>query len=222
MIRIHIICEGQTEETFIRELLARQFETRGLYLVPTLIGTQFHKGGNVKADRLLHALRAMLLRDVSSFCTTFFDYYGLAEDFPGKKDAKKATKTADKATCVQKALMSYFEKQIGDEAVRRFIPYVQMHEFEGLLFSDPANLAQGIYKEDLAPEFGAIRIQFSTPEDINDSYETAPSKRIARLYPGYKKTLSGLQAAERIGIDKIRAECQLFDKWITSLETLNK
>ena len=220
MMRVHIICEGQTEETFIKELLAKQFEAKGLYFYPTLIGTQFRKGGNVKANRLLDALETRLLGDVNSYCSTFFDYYGLPSDFPGKKNAESQSKIADKAACIQKELVSYLENQIGCDATQRFIPYVQMHEFEGLLFSDPTSLAEGLYKADLASKFNLIRQQFPTPEDINDSYETAPSKRIMKLYPGYRKPLNGLQAACKVSIATIRRECRLFNQWLVRLESL--
>ena len=194
MPRVHIICEGQTEETFITELLAKQFESRGLYFFPTLIGTQFHKGGNIKADRLLHALKIRLLGDVNSYSSTFFDYYGLPRDFPGRRDAERQSKIADKAACIQNGLISYLEKQLGRDVTQRFIPYVQMHEFEGLLFSGPTKLAEGLYKAGLASKFDFIRKQFPTPEDINDNYETAPSRRIMELFPSYRKPLNGLQS----------------------------
>ena len=221
MIRVHIICEGQTEESFIKELLAKQFESRELYFYPTLIGTQFHKGGNIKADRLLYALKARLLGDVGSYTSTFFDYYGLPRDFPGRRDAEKQSKIADKAACIQNELVSYLEKQLGHDITQRFIPYVQMHEFEGLLFSDPTNFAEGLYKPDLASKFESIRKQFPTPEDINDNYETAPSKRIMELYPSYQKPLGGLQAACKVSIDTIRRECRLFNQWLVRLESLS-
>jgi hypothetical protein len=102
----------------------------------------------------------------------------------------------------------------------RFIPYVQMYEYEALLFSDAAKFAQGIEKPELAPEFQAIRSSFVTPEHINDSRETAPSKRIIKLMPGYQKPLYGTLAAIEIGLHAIRRECQLFNEWIEKLEAL--
>lgn len=53
-----------------------------------------------------------------------------------------------------------------------------MYEFEGLLFSDPQRFASGIDQLQLATAFSAIRKEFDTPEEINDSPMTAPSKRI--------------------------------------------
>ena len=84
MIRVHVICEGQTEEMFVNEILAAEFYPKGIYLVPALIGKPGHKGGNLKYGRLLSDVRARLLGDATAYCTTFFDFYGLPEDFPGK------------------------------------------------------------------------------------------------------------------------------------------
>ena len=79
--------------------------------------------------------------------------------------------------------------------MRRFIPYVQMYEFEGLLFSDTLALAKGVNQGRLVDRFKIIRDQFDTPEEINDSPETAPSKRILNLFPEYDKPLHGSLAA---------------------------
>jgi hypothetical protein len=95
-----------------------------------------------------------------------------------------------------------------------------MHEFEALLFSDPDQFAQGIGRSDLAPELHNIRQAFPSPEEINDSPENAPSKRIERLFPGYNKVRSGVNAANAIGLTKIRQECPHFNDWLNRLEAL--
>jgi hypothetical protein len=95
-----------------------------------------------------------------------------------------------------------------------------MHEFEGLLFSDCPAFAAGIYRNNLAAEFQKIRDEFNTPEEINDSPITAPSKRVKHLVPGYEKPLMGSLAAIAIGLSRIRDECPLFDCWLRSLEAL--
>ena len=87
MIRVHIICEGQTEEMFVKEILSEFFASRDIYLIPTLIGKPGPKGGYFKFDRLSTDVRARLLGDKTSYCTTFFDFYGLPKDFPGKQEA---------------------------------------------------------------------------------------------------------------------------------------
>ena len=101
---------------------------------------------------------------------------------------------------------------------RRFVPYIVMHEFEGLLFSDPNGFGLGVGRSQLSPSIRAIREDFGTPEEINDSPDTAPSKRIEGLMPGYQKPLHGLQAAQEIGLDAIRRECPQFSNWLDQLE----
>ena len=101
---------------------------------------------------------------------------------------------------------------------KRFVPYVVMHEFEGLLFSDAKGFARAILRPKLSSKFQAIRDEFATPEEINDSPETAPSNRVEDLIPGYQKPLMGVLAAQEIGIDTIRRECPLFSGWLEELE----
>ena len=106
--------------------------------------------------------------------------------------------------------------------MRRFIPYVQMHEFEALLFSDPARFAAGISRPDLHAKLHGIGSRFDTPEHINDSPKTAPSKQVIEVFPGYErqKPLLGVLAALEIGLPKIRQQCPLFDAWLRKLENL--
>ena len=100
----------------------------------------------------------------------------------------------------------------------RFVPFVVMHEFEALLFSDCAAFARAIGRPALSGSFQAIRDQFDSPEDINDSPTTAPSKRVQELIPGYEKPLYGNLAALGIGLDTIRRACPHFAEWLGMLE----
>jgi len=220
MIRVHVICEGQTEEMFINEVLSESFLNKNIYLYPVLIGKPGHKGGNFRFERLLTDVRARLLGDTSSYCTTFFDFYGLPEDFPGKEDAKAQRDISKKAHCLLTALTERLQHTLGTEPLQRFIPYVQMYEFESLLFSNAAGLARAIYQTSLEAAFQEIRDAFDTPEEINNSRVTAPSKRIEDLYSAYDKPVHGSLAAIEIGLDRIRRECRLFDEWLRRIEEL--
>ncbi|WP_280940040.1 DUF4276 family protein [Agrobacterium bohemicum] len=102
----------------------------------------------------------------------------------------------------------------------RFIPFVAMHEFEGLLFSDPTTMAHSMGVPALASDFTTIRAAFETPEHINDSYQTAPSKRLLAALPGYQKVLHGNVAMIDIGLATVRSECPIFDNWLNALEQL--
>lgn len=220
MIRVHIICEGQTEEMFVSQVLAEGFEARGIYLVPALIGKPGHKGGNVRFERVLTDVQKRLLGERKAWCTTFFDFYGLPGEFPGKAEANALHDANQKAECLQQAMTAGLRSTIGNDAMRRFIPYVQMYEFEGLLFSCPEKLALGIGQSDLGTQFQRIRDGFDTPEEINNSPVTAPSKRILNLFDGYEKPLHGSLAAMEIGLPAIRGECPRFDAWLKQIEAL--
>ncbi len=99
--------------------------------------------------------------------------------------------------------------------------YVQLFEFEALLFSQPGSFS---VLPGLAPEaltaLAAIAGGFSTPEDINDDPATAPSKRIEMAIPRYRKRLQGPVVAKAIGLTQIRAACPRFNDWVGRLESL--
>lgn len=230
MRRIHIICEGQTEETFVNKLLRPEFLKENIALYPSLIGSPGHKGGNFKIERLLKDTEKRLKGDKQAYCSTFFDYYGLPNDFPGRKESSEKVTIIEKATIIQEQLKKIVEDKFGDEIARRFIPYVQMYEFEALLFSDTEAFARSVDQPQISEELSAVRNAFSTPEDINDSKETAPSKRIlkivadsqkkSKIIMAYQKPVMGTNAAQEIGLAQIRNECKLFDEWLKKLEKL--
>jgi hypothetical protein len=146
------------------------------------------------------------------------DLYAIHPDFPGLAESEKLRQ--DPLQRVE-FLEQRFAEDIGDA---RFIPYIQLHEYEAYLFSDPTcfeYLDAGRTKEIEALQ--AIADQYQTPELINDGQQTAPSKRIIAQFPDYGKAKSafGPQLAERIGLQVIRSKCSHFDKWLSRLESLN-
>ena len=220
MIRVHVICEGQTEEAFIHAVMSAPFALKGVELRPALIGRPGHKGGNITVERLFRDVRNRLLQDTTAWCTSLVDFYGLPADFPGKQAARRLSTCRDKARCVQDAVVAHFLEHLDADPLRRFFPYVQMHEFEGLLFSDPDVLAREIGRQALARSFRDIRAAFPSPEDINDDAMKAPSKRIQQIIPNYEKVLMGPLAARAMGLDVIRQECPLFQEWVSRIEAL--
>jgi hypothetical protein len=161
------------------------------------------------------------------------DYCALAQDWPGQAGASNEKSTSAKADFVESALLDDIGAAAGMRFdPRRFVPLVMMHEFEGVLFSDPDRLAKGIARGDLAQEFRAIRQEFDGPEDINGSAEmggsaetggsaeASPSRRIVRLFPQYERQLFGSLAAMEIGLVTMRQECPHFNKWLKRVESL--
>lgn len=230
MTRLLIHVEGETEETFVNEVLAPHFLNHGYLKVSArLLGnsrSRDRRGGirswtSVRADILNH-----LKEDQHCLATTMVDYYALPKNgpkaWPGRLEAGKRPFT-QKAVTVHDALEADIRAELGDDFDnRRFVPYVMMHEFECLLFSDCARFAKAIGRPSLGPQFQAIRNAFASPEEINDSPETAPSKRVESLVPGYEKPLFGVLAILDIGLDTIRQECPHFRSWVEKLEQWNQ
>lgn len=108
----------------------------------------------------------------------------------------------------------------GISLAQRFIPYVAMHEFEALLFSDCATLGRSIDREDIVSKLERIRRDFVNPEAIDNSPEGAPSRRIMGLVTEYNKPIYGNIAAMEIGVETMRRECPHFARWLDALESM--
>jgi len=225
MPRLLAHVEGETEELFVNELLSDHLLRFGYESVRARIVGSAHsrnrRGGirpwqSVKGDVLRH-----LAGDSGAAATLFVDYYALPGDWPGRLQAESKQGASTKAEILEAALLTDFtQTAAGRINPSRFVPFVAMHEFEGLLFSSPEIFAASILRPELGPSFAAIRDRFETPEDINDSEHTAPSKRIRILVPKYEKPEFGMQAAVAIGLETIRSQCPHFNHWLSKLENL--
>jgi hypothetical protein len=220
MLRVYVLVEGQTEETFVGSVLQAHLNRQETYLYPILIGEPGHKGGIGEYSRARDHILRTLRREADTFCTTMFDYYAMPpKSWPKRKEARYKP-FAEKPILIETAILADISSKLGDRFnCSRFIPYVQMHEFEALLFSDPDLLAKGL---DLADdsEIQRIRSQFHSPEEINDNKQTAPSKRIKKLNARYSKRRQGVLISQKIGLDAMRSQCPHFNEWIGKLEAL--
>ena len=165
-----------------------------------------------------------LEEDPLCIATTMVDYDGLpatgGSRWPGRAQASELPFT-EKAPAIEDALLASVLERMGAAFDgRRFVPYVMMHEFEALLFSDCDAFARGISLRTLNTRLQRIRDAFDSPEEIDDSPTTAPSKRIEALVPGYQKPVMGTLAAQEIGLQTMREACPHFGQWIARLERL--
>jgi hypothetical protein len=224
MARLLIHVEGQTEETCVNQVLRDHLVASGFHSVSArIVGNprQRQRGGIRKWPSVRNDVLNHLKEDPGCVATTMVDYYGLPEGWPGKSQAKGLRTVREKAQCVENGVLADVSSEMGAGFdLRRFVPFVVMHEFEGLLFSDCGAFSRGICRPDLELSFRKVREEFSTPEEINDSPVTAPSKRLEVLVPGYQKPLLGVLAVLEIGLDRIRSECPHFDGWLKQLESL--
>lgn len=216
MKRLYLLVEGQTEETFVRELLAPHYARNGLYITPIIVSTSpGYKGGVTSYGKIKPQLSRLCRQDAHASVSTFFDLYALPVDFPGK--GKVGFPTA--GTGEQKAV--FLESQLADDINEpNFIPYLMVHEFEAMLFVKPEMFAAWTNSQRTVTALVEIAQAHETPEHINDTPHTAPSKRIARLMPEYKKTFHGPLIATETGLDSIRQACPHFNNWLLRLEQL--
>ena len=219
-MRLYILCEGQTEDRFVKEVLAPHLLPLNIYATPIICETKRtagkkYKGGVSKYNKIRAELEILCKGDPTAFVTTMLDYYKLPNETPGKDDAKGDIYKI--ATEIEAAVNANLGGQ------RNLIVNLIVHEFEGLLFSNISAFEGEANADDKTlMELANIKNSFPTPEHINDSETTAPSKRILKLLPEYSKTLNGIPIAKRIGIEKMAAECQHFRAWLENIQALGQ
>lgn len=223
MKKLFIVVEGETEERFLRTVIYPHFISLGIHIeaqswiTNRKLGTS---GGGSSFDLIENHLRRLMSRyknDDNVFFSIMIDLY----KFPRQgntiydADLSGVNTGKDKALLLQRKMSIRFSN-------RSFIPYVQLHEFEALLLSKPAEF--GVFYTDKKKEIQALikEIKGLAPEEINETPEGAPSKRIIKHIPTYKhqKTSAGVITAERIGLEHLRTTCNHFNDWIVKLEAI--
>lgn len=213
------LVEGPTEKIFIAEILVPYLAEKGVFMTPIIISKPGQKGGDVKFARVKNDIELHLKQRQDTYLTLFVDYYGIKNDWPGLEDAKEQSTPKSKAeriNCATKDKVNDLFRDCGSE--KRFIPYVSMHEFEALLFSEPQKLAKQLNVTQL--KIDRILSECGEPENINDSPGKAPSKRLEDLSDRFKKTSTGIAIARSIGLTKICESCPIFSSWLRSVEDL--
>lgn len=214
MKRGYILCEGQTEEAFVNEILAPYFENMQIYIQPIVLVTrrttlkQYH-GGVSSYSKVRDELR-ILCRDSDAFVTTMFDYYAMPSDTP-------------MIDCTETDIysrMQFIESAINEDVGQSncFFNFM-LHEFEGLLFSSLDAFTQ-VMDQRTGAKIQRVRDAFASPEHINNSPATAPSKRLMELIPSYSKTRTGILLAQNMGIDVMLHECKHFAQWVDKVRSL--
>lgn len=210
---LYILSEGQTEEQFINEVLSHYFIARGIYDIrPILMETSSgHKGGALSFQRYKNNAMNLLKRENDIIVTSLIDYFRLETNFPQFDNALKIGNKFERVTALEQAIRNNIDHP-------RMVPYIQLHEFEGLLFS--SNLGFD-YIPDI-PEENRVLLnnavyEHENPELLNDGAETAPSKRLGKLIPGYEKTFHGPIIGDVITVEIIMGRCVRFRNWIDNL-----
>ena len=225
MVRLYLFAEGLTEWTFADVLLKPHLANCGVYLDHIIqVGKgkrkgRVHRGGGRNYEPMKNDILRFLAQEKGGdvFFTTMIDLYALLTRFPRRDEAESLRHDPFRRV---EFLEQAFRDDISD---RRFIPYIQLHEFEAILFSEPLKFAlQYPGHEKQVAALQSIADQYASPELIDDGPSTAPSKRIIAQIPGYSKPAAGPVIADRIGLATIRAKCPHFHAWLSRLETLER
>ena len=225
MARLYVFAEGSTEQTFADTLLKPHLAEHGVYMnKPILIAhahkrQRTHRGGG----RNFHAMQKDIVRFLKqdsaddAYFTSMIDLYALHRGFPGVEAAEMHRDDP------YRRVRMLEESWANETEDRRFVPHIQLHEYEAYLFTDISVLAN--YYEDRKRDLVRLKRSvdsFASPELIDDGRESAPSKRIIACVPRYEsdKLTVGVQAATRIGLPAIRERCPHFSTWVARLESL--
>lgn len=221
MKKVFVVTEGQSETNFVNRVMAPYFAGRCI-LIPNTVVTKvdgragkIYKGGVANYAQMRNTLLKTLAcatKGKDSYVTTMFDFYRLPVDVPGVADAEKIKDTYEK--------VRFIENEVGkaEEYSRKFFfPYIELHEFEAMLFTDITKLGEAYFEEDITALKECAKLQMN-PELINDGAETAPSKRILNCISCFDKANVGVDVLERIGIENISGKCRHFAEWIKRIE----
>lgn len=223
--RLNFIVEGKTEERFVNQVLQSYFADQAIYTAVHCVTTRrdrrmpniMERGGLTTYRHAYKDIQKWIKEEKTENVrfTTMFDLYRLPPNFPGYEDANNESDPYVRVRALEKAL----EESICD---RRFIPYIQLHEFEALLFSDIQQLSLQVpeYSKEIH-KLVKIASDFSSPELINDGRTTAPSKRIIEAIPEYNnlKAFVGPIVTSKIGLPILKSQCQHFREWLEKLTT---
>ena len=212
MRRVYIVVEGQTEQEFVNTVISPYLQGFGVFsITPVLIRTSRNgRGGMVNYQHLWNTVKLLLKSSRKDFVvTTFIDFFRIPNPMPRYEECMAKASKIERV----EALESAMNENIGD---RRFFSYIQLHEFEALLFSNNNGFAY-YFPEECAKRTGNIVSSYENPEDINSSPEGAPSKRLLALKSDYNKVLEGNLIALEVGIMGMLEKCPRFNRWITQI-----
>jgi hypothetical protein len=228
MIRLYLYVEGQTEQQYAETVLRDHLANFDVFVAGAILAATRRRHGVIRRgggrhflpmrndlERLLRQHRGPDVR-----FTTMFDLYALYSDFPGTEEADKQRHVPyDRVKTLEQA----FAGEMNDP---RLAPYIQLHEFETILYCQLESFE--IHYADCAQQIHALAedagILLATPELINDGQNTAPSRRIAKVFSDYPdaKPRAPVAIATMIDLAAVRPKCPHFDAWLTTLENLGR
>lgn len=228
MIRVNVIAEGQSEMHFAQGPLNKYLGGNPYIISYALLTSRDkhtkrpHRGGIPNYQKAKNDIIIALKEKSKPYVSTMFDFFQLPSDFPGYQKSLQCSDHLESVHILESSMQADIAKSLPNQDVdHRFIPYIQLHEFEALLFTD-IQILKNEYCS-LEEKSRIDQLYESTknipPEDINHGEETAPSKRLLAAVD-YKKGKLPSDLLEAITIKTIRQRCPHFSEWLDRLQAL--
>lgn len=224
--QVAVVVEGQCERDFLQSVVAPMLGAKNIFLTASVIGKPGHKGGNVKFERLVTDVKNYFSQGNYQTVSTMIDFFRLHPQWQGMPELTQRIQAGASLSLQEKAqVLSQATLQAMQQALpkvpnlaQRFLPYIQMHEYEALLFSEQQKLAQCLDVEEAKVQ--KVLAQYQTPEHINTNPQRAPAKQLENLIAPrkYRKRRDGIVIAQKVGLSAMRQRCQLFNAWVEQLE----
>jgi hypothetical protein len=214
MRTVYIMVEGPTEEAFVYNSVAPYLKESGIVnAVPISLETSPGiYGGDISFKRYRINAENLLLSDPYGIVTSLIDFYALRTDFPGYEAAMNMPDRLHSVAHIEQEMYSSINND-------RLIPYIQLHEFEALLFSDSKGFET--YFPTIVTHAQYIINNYPNPEKINDNPASAPSVRLKEIFGKisrrYQKPFHGPMIALANGITPVLDKCPRFKKWIDTI-----
>jgi hypothetical protein len=213
--RLIVIVEGYSEIEFVNQILKPYFYTKQIFDI-SVFQIKSSKGGLSKYNHLKTDILNCIYQP-NTIITTLIDFYGLPIDFPQFPESQKISNNEQKVDFLEQAVKQELETS-QNQKFENFIPYIQLHEFEALIFSDEESIYSNIEECKInKPEIKKIFNEFKNPEEINNDPNTAPSKRLLKNIKGYDKVQDGVLILQGVGLDKILEKCPRFASWLNKI-----
>lgn len=227
MIRVNVLAEGQTEMSFVKSSLNNYF--RGQIILDSrrvLTSRDNHisheyRGGMINYLKAKNDILHWLSEDKGAYVTTMFDFFRLPTDFPKHAEAMKCLDHRKAVSILEEALKEDITSAPDyRDRPERFIPYIQLHEFEALLFTDVRVLKEDYLEPDEQKSLDDLyeETKVIPPEEINHGSETAPSKRLLQAVD-YQKGDPCIWI-DTLTVPAIKNKCPHFSEWLDSLSSL--
>ena len=216
MKRLVVIAEGETEESFVNNILISYFNSLVIYNYIQCFKTKHSNGGLSKYSYIKQDI-IKIIYETDVVVTTLLDFYRLPSDFPGYKQNNALPH--DRWVEIIEGQIKEDIERTQEQRFDNFIPYIQLHEFEALIFSSIAGIDALFEKSEVKyRDFQAVIDSYPNPENINNGPDSAPSVRLKQLIPGYDKVVYGVGIISEIGMETVLSRCPRFNGWIKKLK----